>query len=105
MKTLLGMAVVAAVLALGGPATVAAAEKVPQVKSQATKSDATDFSAYRRYYRYGYRPYYRPYYPAYYRPYYRPYPYYYARPVYYRPYPYYAPAPFAFGIGFGPFWW
>ena len=24
------------------------------------------------------------------------------RPVYYRPYPYYAPAPFTFGIGFGP---
>ena len=96
MKTLFGMAVAAAALALGGPAAAAAAEKAPQMRSQAAKSDATDFSAHRRYYRYGYRPY---------RPYYRPYPYYYARPTYYRPYPYYAPAPFPFGIGFGPFWW
>ena len=40
---------------------------------------------------------------GYYRPYYRPY--YYDRPVYYRPYPYHSPAPFTFGIGFGPAWW
>ncbi len=32
-------------------------------------------------------------------------PYYYGRPVYYRPYPYQTPAPFTFGIGFGPSWW
>jgi hypothetical protein len=30
--------------------------------------------------------------------------YYYDRPVYYRPYPYVSPAPFTFGIGFGPKW-
>ena len=96
MKTLIGMAVVAATLAFTGPAAIAATGATPRVKSQAAaKSDATDFSArryYRRYYGYGYRPYYRPY------------PYYYARPYYYRPYPYYAPAPFPFGFGFGPFW-
>ena len=94
MKTLVAAAVIAAALALGGTAAMAAADKAPRPMSQAFgKSDATDFSA-RRYYRgyYGYRPYYRPY------------PYYYARPHYYRPYPYYAPAPFPFGFGFGPFW-
>jgi hypothetical protein len=96
MKTLIGMAVVAATLAFAGPAAIAATDTAPRAKSQAAaKSDATDFSArryYRRYYGYGYRPYYQPY------------PYYYARPYYYRPYPYYAPAPFPFGFGFGPFW-
>jgi len=93
MKTLIGAAAVAAILAFGVPAAVAATTTTPQAKSQtAGTSDATDFSA-RRYYR------------RYYRPYYRPYPYYYARPYYYRPYPYYAPAPFPFGFGFGPFWW
>ena len=69
----------------------------PHVKAQTSAiSGATDFSArrhYRRHY-YGYRPYYQPYYR----------PCYYARPYYYRPYPYYAPAPFPFGLGFGPFW-
>jgi hypothetical protein len=35
-------------------------------------------------------------------PYYRPT--YYDRPQYYRPYPYNVPAPFVFGIGFGPWW-
>jgi hypothetical protein len=60
-------------------------------------SGATDFSAQRydrRYYGNGYRPHYRPYYR----------PYYYARPSYYRPYPYSVPAPFPFGLGFGPYW-
>jgi len=100
MKTLIGAAVVAGALVLVGPATInAAVAASPQVKQQtAGKSGATDFSAqryYRRYYGgYGYRPYVRPYYR----------PYYYARPSYYRPYPYYAPAPFAFGFGFGPYW-
>jgi hypothetical protein len=87
MKTLMGAAVTAAVLAFGGPTAVAA---TPQAKLQmAATSDATDFSARR----------------SYYRPSYRPSPYYYARPYYYRPYPYYALAPFPFGFGFGPFWW
>jgi hypothetical protein len=94
MKTLIGAAAVAALLAFGGSAAVAATQTKIQEKLQtAGKSDATDFSARRYYRRYGYRPYYRPY------------PYYYARPTYYRPYPYYAPAPFPFGFGFGPFWW
>lgn len=97
MRPLLGMAVVGAALALSGPAAVAASNKVPQAISQAAKSDATDFSAHRRHYRHGPRPDYR-------HSAYRPYPDYYARPVYYRPYPYVAPAPFVFGIGYGPFW-
>jgi len=33
-----------------------------------------------------------------------PYPCYCARPYYYRPYPYSSPAPFIFGLGFGPLW-
>ena len=95
MKTLIGTVSIAAILALGGPAAVAATNPVPQARPQAAAtSDTTDFSArrhHRRYYGY--------------RPYYRPYPQYYARPTYYRPYPYYAPAPFPFGLGYGPFWW
>lgn len=97
MKRLIGAALVAG--ALAGPSAInQAVAATPQVKAQsfATKA-ATDFSA-RRYYRHHYRHYgYRAY-----RPYYQPY--YYARPYYYRPYPYYAPAPFPFGLGFGPFW-
>jgi hypothetical protein len=96
MKHLIGSALVAGALAFAGPAAIhqaAAATPQAQAQSSATKA-ATDFSArrtYRRHYRhYGYRPYYQPYY--------------YARPYYYRPYPYYAPAPFPFGLGFGPFW-
>jgi hypothetical protein len=97
MKTLIGMAVVTAALALGGPAAVAAAaENAPRVTSKAAAaSDVTDFSASRRHYRYGYRSYSRPYYP--------PDPYYYARPYYYRPYPYSVPAPFLFGLAYDPF--
>lgn len=92
MKAMFGMAVVAAALTLGGPA----AEGAPRAKSQAGP-DAADFGAYRRDYRFGYRhsrPYYRPHTPVYY----------YARPVYYRPYPYPVPAPFVFGIAYGPWW-
>jgi hypothetical protein len=100
MRTLIGAAVVAGVLAFAGPAAINAAAATPQMKAQtAGSSDATDISA-RRYHRH------HPYY-GYPYPYdrYRPYPSYYARPHYYRPYPYYAPAPFPFGLGFGPFWW
>lgn len=93
MRTLLGMAVVATTLALNGPAAIAASEKDPSAGSHAVKSTATDFSAHRRHHRHGQR-HYRPYAPAYY----------YARPVYYRPYPYSVPAPFVFGIGYGPWW-
>ena len=95
MKSLIGAALVAGALVVAGPAAINPAAAAPQAKRKlAGTSDATDFSAHdhRRYYRhYGNRPYYRPYY--------------YGRPVYYRPYPYYAPAPFTFGIGFGPSWW
>ena len=125
MKAWIGVTLVAAALAFSAPVGAMETKAVPQAKAQTATSDATDFSAHRRYarryYRYGYRPYYRsyyrygyrPYYRSYYRPYYRPYGYYarpyyspyYGRPYYYRPYPYYAPAPFMFGFGFGPFWW
>ncbi|UPJ50028.1 hypothetical protein IVB30_00875 [Bradyrhizobium sp. 200] len=96
MKSLIGAAFVAGALALAGPTAISPASVAPQAKAQsAGTSDATDFSAHRyirRYHRhYGYdRPYHRPYY--------------YSRPVYYRPYPYSTPAPFTFGIGFGPSW-
>jgi hypothetical protein len=101
MKSLIGAAFVASALVVAGTAAIGSAAAAPQTKAQrAGTSDATDFSAHRyvrRYYRhYGYS---RPYYRSYYRPYY------YSRPVYYRPYPYYEPAPFTFGIGFGPVWW
>src|SRR6478736_8636766 len=91
MKTLMGAAVVAGLLALAGPPAIgpaAAASPKAGIEPLDT-SKATDFSARRRYrhhYRYGYVPYY------------------YARPTYYRPYPYYTPAPFTFGFGFGPWW-
>lgn len=103
MKTLIGAAVVAGMLAFAGPGAIdSAAAAAPLAKTQtAGLSGATDISArryHRRYERYGY-------YQRYdrYRPFIRPY--YYARPYYYRPYPYYAPAPFPFGLGFGPYWW
>jgi hypothetical protein len=97
MKSLIGAAFVASALVVAGPAAIGSVAAAPQTKAQsAGTSDATDFSAHRhvrRYHRhYGYS-----------RPYYRPT--YYGRPVYYRPYPYDAPAPFTFGIGFGPVWW
>jgi hypothetical protein len=100
MRSVIGAAFFAGVLALAGPGAIDSAAAAPQAKTRsAGTSDATDFSAHRyvrRYHRHS----------GYYRPHYRPYyrPYYYSRPVYYRPYPYYAPAPFTFGIGFGPVW-
>ena len=97
MRSLIGAAFVAGALAVTGPGAIDSAAAAPQAKAQrAGTSDATDFSAH-RYVRRHYRHY------GYYRPHYRPY--YYNRPVYYRPYPYDAPAPFIFGIGFGPVWW
>jgi hypothetical protein len=100
MKSLIGAAFVGGALALVDPAAIDPAAAAPKGKLQtAGTSDATDFSAHRYHRRY------RPY--GYYRSYYRPYysPHYYGRPAYYRPYPYDAPAPFTFGIGFGPLWW
>ncbi len=100
MRTLIGAAVVAGVLAFAGPAAINSAAASPQMKAQtAGPSAATDISARRHYRHYQHDGYYRLY------DRYRPYPSYYARPHYYRPYPYYAPAPFIFGFGFGPFWW
>ena len=97
MKSLIGAALVAGALVVAGSATISPVAAAPQVEAQSPgTSDATDFSAH-RYVRRHYRHY------GYYRPHYRPY--YYNRPVYYRPYPYSSPAPFTFGIGFGPVWW
>ena len=97
MKSLIAAAFVAGALVLAGSAAITSAAAAPQAKTQnAGASDATDFSAHRHH-----RRYHRHY--GHYRPHYRPY--YYGRPVYYRPYPYSAPAPFTFGIGFGPSWW
>jgi hypothetical protein len=65
MKRLIGAAIVASMLALGGAAAInPAAAASPQIKTQTAGAPATtDFSA-RRYYRRYYRPYYRPYYYA-----------------------------------------
>lgn len=88
MKTLLAMAAIVVALASSDPPAVVAAENVAQAKAHAGVSD---FSAQRRHRRHvGYRTYT----PIYY----------YARPVYYRPYPYTVPAPFVFGIAYGPRW-
>ena len=94
MKGLIGAAFVAGALLFTVPAVIGQAAAAPQGKAQrAGTSDATEHRHVRRHHRhYGY-----------YRPYYRPH--YYDRPVYYRPYPYSSPAPFTFGIGFGPAWW
>ena len=100
MKTLIGAAVVAGGLALGGLAAVQpAAAASPKTGVHAIDgSQATDLSARRRYrhHHYAYRRYYHPYYLA--------------RPTYYRPDSYYA-APYygygpsiSLGFGFGPRW-
>jgi hypothetical protein len=87
---------VAGAFALAAPATISAATAASRTMAQrAGTAVATDFSAHRhvrRHHRHH----------AHYRPRYQPY--YYDRPVYYRPYPYASPAPFTFGIGFGPVW-
>jgi hypothetical protein len=96
MKGLIAATLVVGALAVAGPGAIDNAAAASQTKAQrAGTSDATDFSAHRYVRRYDRHH-------GYYRPNYRPY---YSRPVYYRPYPYYAPAPFTFGIGFGPVWW
>jgi len=88
--------VLAGALALAAPAAINADAAAPQTQVQrAGTSEATDFSAHRHVRRYHRQH-------SYDRPYYQP-PYY-DRPVYYRPYPYISPAPFTFGIGFGPKW-
>ena len=96
MRIMIGAALVGGVLAFVGPAAIIPATAASGKTQTAGTSDATDFSARRYHHRY-YRHY------GHYRPHYASY--YYGRPAYYRPYPYYSPAPFTFGIGFGPFWW
>jgi hypothetical protein len=105
MKRWIGVAAMAAGLALCGPAaTGSAAAANSKVGLQAADlhaaglhptdaSKATDLSARLRirHYRHdAYHPYYRAYY--------------YDRPYDYRPYRYEAPVPFFLGIGFGPRW-
>jgi hypothetical protein len=95
MKRLIGAVLVAGALWFAGPSGISQAVAAPHVKATTpVTSSATDLSARRytrrHYHHYGSQPYYRPYY--------------YARPYDYRPYPYYVPAPFPFGLGFGPFW-
>jgi len=91
MKAWIGVAFVAAALALGAPAAIAETRGAPQAKA----ADATDFGARRVYRCY-------PSYPAYAR--YPSYPTYYARPYYYRPYPYGVPVPFFLGFGYLPYY-
>jgi hypothetical protein len=85
-------AIILAVLISGGTAAIhsAAAESRQAAVQKPETSQAMDFSARRRIHRYAYRPYERPTY--------------YDRPETYRPYPYVLPAPFPFGLGFGPWW-
>ena len=93
MKRWIGAAAFSAALVLAVPAAMhpATAASSRTGAQAADASKAADLGARRRHYRhYASRPHYRPYY--------------YARPIYYRPYPYDVPAPFVFGIGFGPRW-
>lgn len=109
MKNIIGAAIIAASLAVGGaftlsPAMAANPSHQPALQHKQAKP-LTDVSSQRRYHhrRYHHRHmHYRPYTyygPRHYRPYYyRPY---YARPYYYAPRPY-----FGFGFGFGPhYYW
>lgn len=101
MRAWVGVALVAAALALSIPAAFAGTKVAPQLKAQ-TASDVTDLSSRRAHRRYPAYPSYARYpaYPAYAR--YPAYPTYYARPYYYRPYPYAVPAPFFLGFGYLP---
>ena len=90
MKSLIGIAFVAGALAFAALAATGSAAAASQAEAQST---VTDFSAHRyarRHHRQTNRAYHQPTY--------------YDRPVYYRPYPYASPAPFIFGIGYGPLW-
>lgn len=97
MKSLIATVPVAATLMLAGLAAITSASAAPQAMTQsAGASETTDFSANRHNRRYNRNH-------GYHHPKYQPR--YYGRPTYYRPYPYQVPAPFTFGIGFGPSWW
>ena len=95
MRNWIAATFVAGALVVFGPAVVNPATAASKTQI-AGASHATDFSAH-RHHRRNHRHY------GYLRPHDRPY--YYGRPTYYRPYPYQSPAPFIFGIGFGPAWW
>jgi hypothetical protein len=94
MKTLIGAAVIAGVVALAGPAAIdpvmAASPKADARAADVSPGDRSARHRYRPHTRYAYRRYDRPYY--------------YDRPAYYRPYPYGVPVPFFLGFGFGPRW-
>jgi hypothetical protein len=95
MKSPIGAAFILAAFAVAGPTAISPADAAPKAQHAGTSS-AADISAH-RHLRHNHRHY------GYHRPHGRSY--YYDRPVYYRPYPYAVPAPFTFGIGFGPSWW
>ena len=98
MKSLIGAAFVAGALVVAGPAAISPVAAAPQAKAQsAGTSDATDFSAHRHV-----------------RRYYRHSRLFIARTTVPTTtigrstighIPIHSPAPFTFGIGFGPVWW
>ena len=98
MKTWIGAAIVAAALAVGGPAATASAaaalveaddaQTAGLAEARPTSARGVTIGVYYRL---------SAVLPAL--------SHYYARPYYYRPYPYSAPAPFMFGFGFGPLGW
>jgi hypothetical protein len=89
MMRWIGAVVLAFTLMFSGSAAIhSAAAQAHVQKSRASK--ATDPTAWHRTQRYADRRYDRPVY--------------YDRPETYRPYPYVLPAPFPFGLGFGPWW-
>ena len=95
LRTWVGGIVIAAGLALFGPAAIDSAGAVASKVGvhDTGVSNATDISARRRIWHTrhdAYRRYDRPYYVG--------------RPDYYRPYPYDAPVPFFLGFGFWPWW-
>jgi len=92
MMRWIGAIVLAFTLTFSGSATIhsAAAQAEVQKPQKPQPSKATDLSARHRTQRYADRRYDRPVYDD--------------RPEYYRPYPYVLPAPFPFGLGFGPWW-
>jgi hypothetical protein len=85
-------AIILAVLISGGSATIhsAAAASRHATAQKPEASQAMDLSARRRTHHYVSRSYDRPHYDD--------------RPETYRLYPYVLPAPFPFGLGFGPWW-
>ena len=94
MRSWIAAAFVAGALVVFGPAVNPAVAAPKKQDADATRS--TNFSAHRHHRRHHSHD-------GHHRRHDQPY--YYGRPIYYRPYPYQSPAPFTFGIGFGPSWW